>query len=207
MATNTRKKPQSNTRKSPPSRQGPSWVTLFVGIAIGAASLYFLQQAGLAPVGKPAATASKPQTAQEKNIPKPRFDFYKLLKESEVPVPVPESVRQAEAAKKAAAVSAVESVSEASPTPPVAVAAPASEEYILQAGSFKRLEDADRLRAQLILMNLTAHVEKVTVRNGDVWHRVLLGPYHSHTQMVQARDTLAANKINAIILKQSKSSG
>lgn len=209
MSNNYRKKPQSSSRKSPPPRQAAGWVWLLTGVCLGAFGMFLLQLNQVVPGGArtPADSAAR-QADHDKNIPKPRFDFYKLLKENEVPVPVPESAQQAETPAPVkpedAAAATQETVSESVSTPR---APQQGLIYMLQAGSFKRAEDADRLRVQLILLNLTARVEQVSVRNGDIWHRVLLGPYSSQEQMVQARDALAGNGINAIILKQNQAGG
>src|SRR5690606_33428298 len=75
-----------------------------------------------------------------------------------------------------------------------------SEEFILQVGSFRRDEEADRLRAQLLLLNLDAYTEKVTLNNDQVWHRVLVGPFNSQSRLSNARVTLVSNEYNALVL-------
>ena len=74
--------------------------------------------------------------------------------------------------------------------------------YILQAGSFKNAEDGDRLRAQLILMGLDARVEAVTSANGDVWHRVQVGPFEDRSKLAKARSTLIDKGIDTLLLKR-----
>ena len=49
-------------------------------------------------------------------------------------------------------------------------------EYLLQAGAFRTAEDADRRRAAILLLDLDARTLRVT-RQGESWHRVLVGPF------------------------------
>ncbi|MEC8429713.1 MAG: SPOR domain-containing protein, partial [Pseudomonadota bacterium] len=79
-----------------------------------------------------------------------------------------------------------------------------SKEYILQAGSFRKREDADRMRAELIMMNLDAYMETNTIRQGEVWHRVLTGPYDNRSKMAKARSILVSNDINPLLLTREK---
>ncbi len=53
-------------------------------------------------------------------------------------------------------------------------------EYLVQAGSFRQPDDANRLRARLMLTGITADITVNTLDDGDgVWHRVVLGPFGS----------------------------
>ena len=131
-------------------------------------------------VEKPKVTRTE---TEEEKVPKPRFDFYKLLQESEVIVPATEPAQT------------VEKIVETQPD---------SMEYILQVGSFRNNVDADKLRAQLILLNLDARIEKVTIRNGELWHRVIVGPFQDQSRLASARSTLVANQYNALMLKRDK---
>ena len=67
---------------------------------------------------------------------------------------------------------------------------------------FRRQNDADRLRAQLLLLNFEATIETVNNANG-VWHRVIVGPFGSRSKMAKARSILAANNINYLLLKRN----
>ena len=49
--------------------------------------------------------------------------------------------------------------------------------YVLQAGSYRQQEVADRMRAQLKLQGIDANVQRVAV-DEDVWYRVRIGPHH-----------------------------
>ena len=85
------------------------------------------------------------------------------------------------------------------------VESPASNiEYILQVGSFPNKPEADKLRAQLILLNLDAHIESVEIHKGEIWHRVVVGPFDSQEKLASARSALVNNQYTALVLKRAK---
>lgn len=173
-------------RRTPPKSVIPAWVWLFTGTVLGAFVMFLMYLSGLAPATRENLDNNTAiQTEQKKpaapDVPKPRFDFYQLLKESEVVVKAP--------------------------PPQTPKTSPAENtEFILQVGSFKSSKDADRLRAELILLNLKANIETVTVRNGEVWHRVLVGPFSTSANLSKARNTLIDNRFDTLLLKR-KSKG
>ncbi len=69
--------------------------------------------------------------------------------------------------------------------------------YILQAGSFTTPEDADEMRAELLLMGLDVFVREVEV-NGSVRHRVIVGPFPDQAALNQVQDKLSRARISAI---------
>lgn len=180
------KKPRTNNRRRPASgRQLPAWLWLFVGAVLGAFVVFLVYLWELAP--PPSRTkANTPKleakAEPENKTPKPRFDFYKLLQESEVIVPATETPQPQ--------------------TPSVINSSAEPVEYLLQVGSFANPVDADRLRAQLLMLNLDARVEKVTIRNGELWHRVMVGPFTDQARLNNARSILVANQYNALMLKR-----
>ena len=76
---------------------------------------------------------------------------------------------------------------------------------MLQAGSFKHAEDADRLRAKLILLGLDTKVEAVSGKGKGTWHRVQVGPFKSRSRLSKARNTLIAQGIETLLLKKKVS--
>ena len=180
-------RPNGASKRQPPASSGsrvPGWVWLFTGTVLGAFITFLMYLSGLAL--QPGSADSEPaksntESSAKADIPKPRFDFYKMLKESEVPVtPSPESQQTRQELARS------------------------SKEYILQAGSFRKREDADRMRAELIMMNLDAYMETNTIRQGEVWHRVLTGPYDNRSKMAKARSILVSNDINPLLLTREK---
>lgn len=109
--------------------------------------------------------------------PKPEFSFYTLLPEATLDI----DVDPAEVAPARGTAS--------------------SEKYILQAGSFRQREDADRRRAELLLLGLDPKVEESSGDNG-LWFRVYLGPFDSRSKVAKARSLTAAQDIDTLLLKR-----
>tara|TARA_R110002167_G_scaffold51665_4_gene149354 strand:- start:2540 stop:3169 length:630 start_codon:yes stop_codon:yes gene_type:complete len=114
---------------------------------------------------QPAAKASRVAKMPEKTDPE--YKFYKLLPESEV---VPAEVEAYRSTPKSAA---------------------DYSKHLLQAGSFKRAEDADSLRAQLLLTGMpNVTTSKVVSSSGTTWYRVRIGPFSSRSKLNKAYDQL-----------------
>lgn len=109
------------------------------------------------------------------------YDFYKMLPNFEVVVPEKESQVRSERGP-----------------------APANIErpgvYVLQAGSYRKQEEADRIRAQLDRQGITAAVQRVAV-DDDVWHRVRIGPITDLTELNRLRARLKAADLDAIVIR------
>lgn len=169
----TKKKKKSATQKS----QIPGWVWLLTGIVVGVFLRFLGDLANLTPDSEPAPTAKviKSEKGKPGDTARTKFDFYTLLPEREVIVP--------------------ENHDEQAQIPTQSTI------YILQAGSFRSAADADRLRANLILMGLDAKVEAITNKN-DTWHRVQVGPFTDRSQLSKARSSLISNGIETLLLKR-----
>lgn len=74
-------------------------------------------------------------------------------------------------------------------------------EFRLQAGSFRSEQDAERMRAELLLDGLNAYRQPVEV-NGNPWHRVMVGPFTDRSAMSRAQDVLASKNIPAMVVRQ-----
>lgn len=131
--------------------------------------------------GQEVASTAQPQV----EIPKPRFEFYTLLPEQTIELETPP-----EPVEPAADV----------PKPPATTQAP--QPYFLQAGSFRQQEDAERRRAELLLLGLEPKIEQTSGDNGR-WFRVSLGPFASQDEIARARGLLANQKIESVLLKRS----
>ncbi|MCK5664396.1 MAG: SPOR domain-containing protein, partial [Thiotrichaceae bacterium] len=66
--------------------------------------------------------------------------------------------------------------------------------YIVQAGSFQRIQDADRRKAELAFLGLEASIKKATVKGAD-YFRVEMGPL-SETQYSKIQKSLIANDMD-----------
>lgn len=171
----------------------PNWAQLAVGLAVGIALTILVQLVvqrtntpgsglrmlfGVNDTGKRAVAEKTPTTPVPANTPKPRYDFYTILPEIETVLPEREAVTAKAEALRSKGVS-----------------------YVLQAGSFARFDDADRLRAKLTLNGLTAHIQKVTIEGKGEYHRVRLGPYDGLTELNDADRRLRGLGIDGLRLK------
>lgn len=121
----------------------------------------------------------QPREAAEEE--KPRFEFYTMLPEMEVAVP--DHVLELETDNKTAPRN------------------DSSATYIVQVGSFRKAEQADRLKAELAFLGLEAKVQTVSINGKDTWHRVRLGPYRDVKVLNEARARLRKNRIESMVLK------
>jgi len=95
------------------------------------------------------------------------------------------------------------------PAPNVALSSPASpssaadagKSYYLQVGAFRVLEDAESLRAQMLLLGLPVELQRAEV-NGVQVNRVRVGPFERLDDMNKARARLAQEKISANVVRQ-----
>ena len=72
--------------------------------------------------------------------------------------------------------------------------------YVLQAGSYHTEADANRVRAQLATLGITAKVQRVAV-DTDVWYRVRIGPIAKLDELNRRRHQLQAADIDAIVIR------
>jgi len=85
--------------------------------------------------------------------------------------------------------------------PPASQAAPASGKYFLQAGAYRVLEDAEGLKARILLLGLPVAVQRAEV-NGMQVNRVRVGPFARLDDMNRARSLLGENKIESAVVRQ-----
>ncbi len=213
------------TKSNVPRGRTPGWVWglsgLFVGIVLISGYYIFARPAG-APGGTaevdiavPAEntsntasqsasddTADKTPEAPAKPEEKPRFSFYKMLPNYHVDV--------AEGAHKnrAEAPSAHEP-HEAEPSTPKPTSRPAEPKrpapsangraYVIQAGAFSTPADADRRKAQLALLGVTADVTSVNTSSGKTIYRVQSTRVDSAGRAQELSQRLKSNGIETMI--------
>ncbi|MCD4866253.1 SPOR domain-containing protein [Pseudomonas sp. PLB05] len=174
--------------------------------------------------GKASTAAGKTEGTPPTPI-KPKYDFYTLLPESEVIVP-PDAVPRTPAAKPTTPAKPDAAATPAQPgqpttatpsTPGTAPGQPAATPpkeattkaqppvtlFFLQAGSFRTQADADRVRAQIIMLGQDVRVESGKVKD-DTWYRVLVGPYSDRDQLTQAQKQLAGSGFKNLLLQQRR---
>ncbi|HFD86704.1 MAG TPA: hypothetical protein ENJ35_03400, partial [Gammaproteobacteria bacterium] len=114
----------------------------------------------------PVVREKKRKPPEPLDIPEPeksRFDFYQDLKNQRVIVPHTDNHSKT-----------IEAGPLLLPSKPASPAR--GQRYILQAGSFRKHQQAEQMKARLALLGIPAKIEKVRVSDG-IWHRVRLGPY------------------------------
>jgi len=175
--------------KSTPARKGSAkspvsgWVWFSTGLMTGlfSAFIVYLWQSPPATPGTTGLLESP--TNPNATTPKPnetmQWDFYEIFPKSEVPV----VEEYGQDGKK------------------VTVTDPQA--YVLQVGSFRSPADADKLRAELILLGMDVFI-KIIEKDGQTWHRVLVGPIDSTLELNRNRNLLAEASIEALTLRVSR---
>jgi cell division protein FtsN len=127
-----------------------------------------------------------------------RFDFYTLLPGSTDQQEGRDlSVAQVANAKDPAILNLDDLPASASVAPAIApittTPAPKSKDlinYIVQAGSFRGLAQAEKLRSQLALSGFEARIQTFKVGSKETWYRVYLGPFSSRDAAIQRQAQL-----------------
>jgi cell division protein FtsN len=179
----------------------PGWIWLLVGLLGGlvlAAVLFLRGDIGKAgsllpqpnPEARaPAAVTEEPVAQEAAPEPKkPKYEFFDVLRDKEFIIPDAELNAQAQAEADAA-----------TPDAPVPDAAD-SVRYLIQAGAFRSLADADALKARIALTGEVARVEPAQV-NGDTIYRVRLGPYPNASTLAAAKQALGSHGIEAVAIR------
>jgi cell division protein FtsN len=167
----------------------------FLGIVVAGAVYVY----GRLPADRPqsavereSATVTRPQTvteptaqtaAEEAPPAEPtgetRFEFYDLLPEFEVVVPETAAALRADAPTEALT---------------------RSGNYIIQAGSFRALPDADRRQARIALLGIESSIQRVAIDN-DVFHRVRIGPITELAELNRIRRRLRDERIDYLLIE------
>lgn len=174
----------------------PGWMWMIAGLSIGlfVALLVYIKDnsSGKLNITETVAKVFQKQTdtrgVKESNsntLPepslnsKPKFDFYTILPELEVAIPEQELLNTINNSEKNKT----------------------KQQYMLQAGSFKKFVEADKLKANLALQGIEASIQKVKINDIDTWHRVRIGPLNNIKALNQTRRRLRDLGIASIIVK------
>ena len=172
-----RKQPaRAATRHESQSSSHWSWFFsgLFSGLLLCVVGYFGLQQTN---TGTPLVSEPVSPNTEAAGNDSPDLQFYEYLPRAEVAVNVV----------------------------PVEVANPTLEEsnpasYLLQAASFQDPNDAEALRAKLILLNLQTRIVPTPI-SGRTWYRVQAGPFTGRAALQAAENTLIENNIDPIRLR------
>ncbi|KTC77081.1 SPOR domain-containing protein [Legionella brunensis] len=162
--------------------------------------------------------------AKKENLPKPKFEFYTLLaKDHGPPAPMPrpslatpakpalppqtvpagQTVTPAVATASAAVPHAPAPVTEAKPLPknPTKPKEVSKEVYLVQMASFKSKQEAERLKASLILKGFNVSIVAAPPQQGG-WFRVILGPYRTRIEAEKIQIAVArSERIKGMVRK------
>ena len=72
--------------------------------------------------------------------------------------------------------------------------------YFLQVGSYRDVDVAERVHAQLGKLGIEATVQRVAV-DTDVWHRVRIGPIKDLALLNRLRQQLQASDLDSIVIR------
>ena len=208
MAARDYKNSQGRRGQKPAPAPG-SWVSFISGLGVGllvAFAVYLwsghlrLPDATVVAPAAPGRVDEPPVELSEEpppvaELPRPTFDFYKILPEMEVPIP---DWERADSPAPAAGQDP-EPVTTADEEPTSATLDQGT--YLLQVGSFKAFEDADRVKATLALHGVTASIQRVVINGQDVWYRVHIGPLASEEEIRDMRIRLLENDMDSILLR------
>jgi cell division protein FtsN len=176
-----------HVRRNAAGGQGfTGWVGLLIGLSIGLAVALgvFLHyrnpapdqptpEAAVAPASAQASETEPPVAAPVETPPE--YDFYKMLPEQEVEVP--------KAARATAAA-------------PQAAPAGVRGDVTLQVGSFKGVDQAEKMQARLALQGIESRIQRFTLED-ETWYRVRIGPITTVEELDAVRAKLAEAEVEA----------
>jgi cell division protein FtsN len=158
---------------------------LLVGVvACSALFIYLADAKNDATPDEPRPEARRPAAAEDAETAAAtetgeKYDFYEMLPNFEVVVP--EKDRDVKRNLPAA------------PTERPGV-------YVLQAGSYRNLPDAERVQQKLSRLGIDAKLQRVAVDN-DVWHRVRIGPISDLSELNGLRRQLQAADVDGLVIR------
>ena len=173
-----------HVRRNAPGTQGfTGWTGLLIGLSIGLAVALgvFLHYRNPAPEQPtPEATAAPASAQASETAPPapapagapPEYDFYKMLPEQEVEVPPP------------------------TPAATRSLSTLPQGEVVLQAGSFKSQDQADKLKGRLAMYGVEANIQRFALED-ETWYRVRIGPIGTVEELEAVRAKLAEADIEA----------
>lgn len=176
--TQRRKSNRGASRQRPePAPAGGAFLRAYGLGVVSGLFIAFLVYLATLPAETPDRDTAGPVPAPSRSVPEPEYEFYELLPQQEItvdvdPADLPRPRAQGEGPR-----------------------------FLLQAGSFRQAEDADRRRAELLLLGLAPRVEETRGETGR-WYRVILGPFESRSAMARARSLTAQQDIDTLLMQR-----
>ena len=194
-----KKKRKRKPKRKPEHEPYPGWMWMLFGLGIGLSVAFAIYMKGAQPLTLPQPTAQQPASmnapmqpepapAAAEPVPapeddtaeeEPRFSFYSMLPSFEVVIPE-------------------EEVDVSRDVDVEAVQQPGT--YVLQAGSFRDVSDADRRRAEIALLGIESRVQRITI-DDRTYHRVRIGPVSDLDQLNRMRSQLRGADIDVLRIR------
>lgn len=190
---------------------------LLIGLVIAAIVAFYVTKAPMPFVDRATRDTSRTQTSTDpRQAPDPNLGLYGRDGAAGTPPsgptatapaplpgvqPTPPAPAQGPSDELGALIATLPPGGAPSEAPPARAATPASGKYFLQAGAFRVLEDAEALKARILLLGLPVAVQRAEV-NGMQVNRVRVGPFARLDDMNRARSRLGENKIESDVVRQ-----
>ena len=169
---------KKNARKTSIKSGLPSWVWFVAGVIVTLFAQFLVHLASLETddlnIDSVKKSQQKAVEIAKKTIKRPKIEFYDTLKNREVKVP--DDVVEAREQE--------------------------SYNYALQAGAFRKKEDAEQQRVEIILLGLDAKIESRKNKSGTLYHRIIIGPFKSRSKLASARSKLINNNMPSMKIKR-----
>ena len=211
------RKSRSRVSENPSSDGLPVWFWLISGVVIGSFVSFLvylklsvnvesdvveaIQKKITLPTKSQNETSVKTQSDEAQKDEKGRFQFYEILPERFIEVPV-EKV-EPEAEQKTTNAKSIQS-SKSENEPATAFVPEKTERggrsYVLQVGSFSRFQEADKRKATLAFMGISSKIYAVS-KNDRTIYRVQVGPYRDIKKINGISSVLKENKIPSLLMK------
>ncbi|MDD2699881.1 MAG: SPOR domain-containing protein [Sideroxydans sp.] len=167
-------------------------IGMVIGVSIAGIVAWYMVKKNPTTFSQPSVARELPKPVPQIVVPQPKpaepaeqaaqpqFEFYKVL---------PDKSEGATAPKLSPA---------AKPQPKAPVDATP---YLVQAGSFQNVDDAEKLKARLALSGFEASIVSVNIPEKGLWHRVRLGPFAGLAAANATITSLKANGISATAVR------
>jgi cell division protein FtsN len=200
---------RNSSNKQQVRSHGLAVVTLVL-IGLFASALVYLKTSRDAPPASAGTrVAARTDSEQPVDQNRPKYEFYTELPRRELKIePPPEPSRQQPVQERQPPAQQT-ARSEPEParseprrepsSPPQQQATAAGSRYVIQAGAYTLYSQADRARARLAMLGVTARIEEGT-SNGLPIYRIRIGPM-GNAEADSLRQRLRSNNIESIALK------
>ena len=160
----------------PPPGAPPATTQSMPAVPAASAAVIPAPAADSSPIAAEPVAAGTAQTGVETT----EFEFYDVLPEFEVVVPETAETRGRDIRDEALQ---------------------RSGNFIVQAGSFSTLVDADRRQAEIALLGIESTIQRVAI-DDDVYHRVRIGPVTELAELNRVRRQLRDKRIEYLLINE-----